>query len=647
MARRVKIAQRDGLAWITLAALDEQGAEAGFDPDLRVALHNALELVLNDKALRGIVLRGGAMGWPCAPDPLSDYAHDPSAPDLGALCATLAGARMPVLACLKGHIQGGALAVSQAASLRIATEDTCFCAPEFTLGALPAAGGLVRLARRQGGAAALHLIAPPGQLDSERALALGLCEMVLPDITPAQAIAALDTLIAEGGGSADAALDDPAAYFAALEVPKAELIRGPLASVAQRAAEVVEAAVLLPLEEALDFEAVAFDDLSATPLAKALRHARAAEVAAAHLPGQSADHTSPPQRRIGLWDQPAAFAGALLAAGHEVVFGASQAKHIQTAFSAIARAQEISVQKGALDPDQREADWARLGAATDPAGLADCALIIAQAGVVGLPDAGLCVLESRDHLDPPERGIALTREGDVVELVAGPDCSRAIVHDLAMVLRQGGAHLILGGSGAAGIVEHLRLSLITASGRTLLAGASRDQIDHAFAQAGFVKSPLRLIETLGAPALNARRAKAGLAPDLLLMAMETADLALYQSKDSDPDWLDTLRREAGIVARKLSASEIMARVLAEMANSGAWLLQHAQAHRASDIDLAAIRALGWPRALGGVMFGADQAGLVAMRKRLRALHEEGASAPVTLWDVLIRNGKHFGDLDGR
>ncbi|KEO61605.1 enoyl-CoA hydratase/isomerase family protein [Thioclava indica] len=646
MARRVKIAQQDGLAWITLAALNDQGAVAGFEPDLRVALHNALELALSDRSVRAIVLKGGAAGWPCAPDPLSDYAHDPSAPDLGALCGALAGARVPVLVSLSGRIQGGALAISQAASLRIATEDTCFCAPEFSLGTLPAAGGFVRLARRAGGAAALHLIAPPGRIEAERALALGLCDIVLPEVAPAQVIAALDALIAEGGAMPDSALADPATYLAALAGPKAELSQGPLAEVGQRACEVVEAAVLLPREEALDFEAVAYDDLSATPLAKALRHARASEIAARDLPGPPSDAGPAPTRRIGLWDQPAGFAGALLAAGHEVVFGASDAKQIQTAFSTIARAQEIAVQNGTLDPDQREADWARLGAATDPSGLGDCALLIARSGVTGLPVADLCVFESPDHLDPPETGIALTREGGVVELVAGPGCARATLDDLAMVLRQGGAQVILGGPGAAGIVAHLRLSLIAACGRALLAGASRDQVDRSLATAGFARSPLRLIDAIGAKTLNGARAKAGLAPDLLLVAMEDADLQLYASDGGAPDWLDTLRIEAGGVTRRLSDADILARVLAEMANSGAWLLQHAQAHRASDIDLAAIFALGLPKNLGGVMFAADQAGLITTRKRLRSLHEEGANAPVTLWDVLIRNGKHFADLDG-
>ena len=46
------------------------------------------------------------------------------------------------------------------------------------------------------------------------------------------------------------------------------------------------------------------------------------------------------------------------------------------------------------------------------------------------------------------------------------------------------------------------------------------------------------------------------------------------------------------------------------------------------------------------MFQADLAGLIATRKRLRVLAEAGAPAPVTLWDVMIRNGKRWADLNG-
>jgi hypothetical protein len=87
-------------------------------------------------------------------------------------------------------------------------------------------------------------------------------------------------------------------------------------------------------------------------------------------------------------------------------------------------------------------------------------------------------------------------------------------------------------------------------------------------------------------------------------------------------------------------------MMSELAAEGAALIQSEGAHRASDVDLAALIVLGLGRYRGGPLFWADEAGLLQVRKRLRALADEGAPPPVTLWDVLIRNGKHFADITG-
>ena len=102
---------------------------------------------------------------------------------------------------------------------------------------------------------------------------------------------------------------------------------------------------------------------------------------------------------------------------------------------------------------------------------------------------------------------------------------------------------------------------------------------------------------------------------------------------------DKSEDEIDRLARAQPAGEIVARVLAEMAAAGAAALQGGQAHRASDIDLAAVLALGFPRSRGGPMFQADRSGLLALRKRLRGLVAEGAAPPPALLDALIRDGQ--------
>lgn len=654
MAKRVRFRTQDGLAWISLNARDASGRARGFTPDLRQALGGLLDLVAQDRKLRGLVIQGEESGWPRGADPLDDYDSDPDAPDLGALAARIAALDVPVLARLSGRIEGGALALAQAADLRIADTDCQFFAPETALGAFPGAGALVRLSRRAGGARALNFVTATEPVGASDAIPAGLCDLVLGGSEPGQIAAALDLLVDEGVPRADLALDDPGAYLSALD----PLRSGDGAGARSRLLEVAESALLLPLDEALDFEAVAFAELSAAPQSRALRHAAHCDVLSRSLPGEPAGAAPPARLRIGLWDQSPAFATALLAAGHEVVFGASDPGDIEAAFRAIARAQEEQVHQGRLDVETREADWARLGAAMAPDGLSDCDTLIVAGDPAAFPQARLRLRSARTAPEPAAEPIAIF-EGGICELVPARVQDEAALFDSAALLRQGGVPVLLGGAGPAGIVAHLRASYIAAAERAVLAGATVAQLDTALAQEGMRLPPLRMADMLGLETVLAEFERLHLAPgpllEFLVLEGQTGRAkgqGVYDWSSGEPrpiadqgEILGALRREAGISPRRLSRGEIKARIFAELANTGVWLLQHAQAHRPCDIDMAARRALGLPAPLGGVMFAADQAGLLATRKRLRGLVEEGAPEPATLWDVLIRNGKQFADLD--
>lgn len=654
MAKRVRFRSQDGLAWITLSARDASGRARGFTPELRQALGGLLEMVGQDRKLRGLVIQGDETGWPRGADPLDDYETDPEAPDLADLAAQISALELPVLARLSGRLEGGALALSQAADLRIAGTDSLFAAPETALGVFPGAGALVRLARRAGGAAALEFVTATEPVEAAAAISAGLCDLVLGGADAGQIAAALDLLIDEGVPRADAALDDPGTYLSALEPLRA----GAGAQVVPRLLEVVESALLLPLDEALDFDAVAFAELSEAPLSRALRHAAHCDALSQTVPGEAVGSCPPAPIRVGIWDQSPVFATALLAAGYEVVFGASDPGDIEAAFKAIARAQEEQVQNGALDPETREADWARLGAAMARNGVSNCEALIVSGDPADFPPARLRLRSAGAVPEALAEPVAIF-EGGVCELVPARAQSEDTLFESAALLRQGGFPVLLGGTGAAGIVAHLRLSYIAAAERVVLAGATVAQLDTALAQDGVRLPPLRLADMLGLDSVLAEFERLHLAPgpllELLVLEGQTGRAkgqGVYDWSSGEPrpvadqgEMLGALRREAGISPRRLSRSEIRARIFAELANTGVWLLQRAQAHRPCDIDLAARHALGLPAHLGGVMFAADQAGLLATRKRLRGLAEEGAPEPATLWDVLIRNGKRFGDLD--
>ncbi|WP_415183555.1 enoyl-CoA hydratase-related protein [Phaeovulum sp.] len=666
MAKQVRAHLRDGVAIITLAEAEDRPG-AGFHPGLRLALADALDQALANRFARAVLLRGTVAGWPVATDAASDFATEAETPDLRILAEQIATAQKPVVAALAGQISGGGLALALACGWRLADPETRFAAPETARGLLPAGGALVRLARRVGAAGALRLLTSETGWGAAEALVAGLVDFV-PDDGSVDAAAVTLALAASDGTvklpSKDAGLANPTTYLAELSQTRSLLGPEPALAALTRQCEVIEAALLLPGDEAFDCEAVAYADLAETPLAKGLGHSAKAAREANWLAGYKAVAPAVDTLRVGLWQASggADLAMMLLAAGHEVILGGADSDALTEAFSSVAHVQESAVQAGNLDPATRDADWSRLSATIDPAGFSGADMVIAWADaaklssaldpavplVVGLPQVDLL----------PQRTLALRFGTDLSEIILpSPDQADLGVR-VAALLRGIGQAVVRGGPGPGGIADYLRAAIHAAAERAVMAGASPAQVDRALTAFGFAEGPFMRADRIGLGALVADLRRVGRAPGalvLFLLAEGQAGCAagqgFYRYDEAQPmpaTGLDAvvglIRREVGVTPQNLSTADIQIRIMAELANEGARLLQTGAAHRASDIDLVAVRGIGLTGGQGGPMFQADQRGLLAQRKLLRALAAEGSAAPVTLWDVLIKNGRRFADL---
>ena len=86
---------------------------------------------------------------------------------------------------------------------------------------------------------------------------------------------------------------------------------------------------------------------------------------------------------------------------------------------------------------------------------------------------------------------------------------------------------------------------------------------------------------------------------------------------------------AGLLARELAdaaptgalhgGEDLIDRLLYPLTNEGARMIEEGVARNASEIDVAAVKGLGWPVYRGGPMFGADQTGLGTVVAGLRAM----------------------------
>lgn len=647
MARRVSVQRRDGVALVTLEGAATGPEGCGFDPALRRGLDAALTEAFATPGLQAIVLRAGPGGWPCGLDPAEDYG--PEQPTLAALCARLLQMPVPVVAVLSGTISGGALALSQAAGLRLALAATRFHCPEAGLNLLPAAGGTVRLVRRAGGAA-LEALLSGRVLEPAEAMALGLCDAVASEDT--LETAALTEALRGAALGAEApfspregALSNPGAALDALAAARARHpARADLPAIA-RIAEVAEAALLLPLAAALDVEAVAYDDLSGSEAAAALRHlvrARAAEPMLAAAPAEAVA----PVARVALWNPSVAQAGALLRRGLSVQIGTTAPEALAQLLTGIARAQEQAVASGQLDPARRAADWARLDPVAAPEAFGPTDLVIAKPASIAERDllrqalpAGAVLALSGTAPGPGELGIDRSSQRLAAIWAATPD-RLADLPRLAAVLRAGGMRVIH----ARALALRLEAAWLGAADRCVLAGAAPQVVDAALTRWGFAEGPFARAARLGAERTAARLSAAGPGPGpvlatLAVLGEATGGMTGGMTGAGAEAALAALRAEAGIVPRRLSETEILARMLAELAQPGLAALETGEAFRPGDIDLMAGAELGFPAPRGGPMFQADRIGALALRKRLRALVAEGAAPPPALLDALIRDGQ--------
>ena len=99
----------------------------------------------------------------------------------------LENARFPVIAAIQGGCIGGALDLAAACDLRVASADAFFTVQEIHIGMAADMGVLQRLPKIVPPAVAREMAYTGDRVGAERALAIGLVNAVLPDVTALEA----------------------------------------------------------------------------------------------------------------------------------------------------------------------------------------------------------------------------------------------------------------------------------------------------------------------------------------------------------------------------------------------------------------------------------------------------------------------------
>ncbi|MBS0563443.1 MAG: enoyl-CoA hydratase/isomerase family protein [Proteobacteria bacterium] len=663
---------------------------------LRAGLAVAFDRAMADPEVKVLVLAAAGRSWPVGAD-IREFGKPPLAPTLPDLCNQIAGAAKPVIAALHGTALGGGLELALSCALRVAAGGTMLGLPEVTLGLLPGAGGTQRLPRLVGVEAALEMMLGGAPVTAERARELGLVDRLAEGDLDA-AVGAIARAHAGGRLSLPVAgrrrmtgMTDPGAYLNAIAEARARR-REAHDLAAGRIIDCAEAALLLPPAQGLIFERTAFQDLAATPVARALRHAFLAERGAAHSLPAAARKADLALRRIALvggGPLGAGIASAALTAGLEVTMVGREPPGLAAALSRIARLQDGALARGAIDADRRKADWDRLRAAVGIAAVADADLVVeavpdemAQKDEVlrtihsVLPE-GRAILSVSCRLSPAALAAAARRPGCHATLWLPEPVSRAA---LAEIAAPGEALAALQAAQAlAGRLgwrllrldpdkgfhgRRLWTALQDGADRCLSAGALPDEVDRAMRAWGLPQGPYERADVYGADhVLYARpERRAGVLADALSETLRIwlrAEGRLGRALGRGyylygPDGAGASRSDPALVEqlghlrarRGLGGGAIPLRIIAGLANDGAWALAEGRVRRPADIDLVAM-AQRFPRWRGGVMQVADEIGLLPLRNLLVSLAQGGDAfwQPAPLWDDLIRNGRHFADLN--
>ena len=579
---------RDGILILTLAnpPLND------LSPDLRAALLQAIEM--RDASCRGIVLAAEGPNFAAS----APIAPEQGQPDLAQLCRAVADCPVPVVAVLQGLVTGPGAELALAARARLAHPGLRIAFAEVTLGLCPAGGTTRRLPWLLGAKTALRLLLTGRAVPASEALGLGLIDGIA-EIAPIAAAARLAGALAVGDILHRSAPDATDWQQAVAEARRDPGLRSPAG---RRIVDCVEAALVLPPENAQDFETVARSDLAETDEAIGLCAAARSERRALALPPVLARLQPLSVDRIGLvGSSPDLARIAVVALSRElpVIWSFPDAATRAEGLAAVKAGIDEGQRTGRLSRERGESMLDRLIAIEDPLEPASVPFLVSDRPAESRGDAAANPGAARLTLGGQEGeiGLALAPAGRICEVTLPPDSlplSRATA--LAGLRRMGLTPILVG---------------------------LRPVLGARMADAG--RTALAWMVARGVP----RR--------LIAAAMDEFGVRVP----------DPVSVEAPKVLRAMSATEVLNRWLSALANEGARLLDEGIAKRPADIDHLMVAGYHFPRLRGGPMHQADRRGLMVLRHDLRSWGAEAALwSPAPLIDRLIRDGRSFAALDG-
>lgn len=624
---------------------------------VRTGLIRAVTMIANDAAIDSAVLIGSGATFISGSD-LREFGDRIEEPLLPQVVSAIEASDRPWIAAIHGSALGGGLEIALACDVRLAAAaNTVLGLPEVTLGMIPGAGGTQRLPRLVGVAKALDLVCSGRRVTSDEALKLGIVDQVVEGdlldaaITVAEAWSQGKRRVSDGRVPAHSAREVEQAARTAMS-------RGHDQPQIRAAVEAVTSAALIPFEDGLVAERLAFEGLQRSPEAAALRHLFFAERLTVK-DARNLQHLVRPLRTaavVGAGTMGPGIAVALTLAGLDVTLidvseGALRAGH-ERAVGAYRR----SIGNRRFDGREGDHDVRRISCSTELQA-AEAADVIIETVTESLSSKrevfsaldkiakpGAILASNTSYLDINELARATRRPSDVLgvhffapahrmrllEIVRGTDTSEsALASSLELALRMGKVGIVA--KNCDGFIANRIMAAYRHACECLLQeGAYPEDVDRALTGFGFKMGPFAVADLSGLDIAWHRRLSLGRNRSPGGQYLHTADRLCEMGRLGrktgagwyryeaglprplpDPlvrDLLDEESRATGMLRRKIPDREIVNRALTAMVQEAVSVLAAGIAARASDIDLAMVRGMGFPAHKGGPLYWAGHGG---------------------------------------
>ena len=645
----------------------------------RQELAIALDKAMADPGIAAIVLAGGGKGFSGGAD-IREFGSplDLAEPNLHTLIRLIEESSKPVVAAIHGVCMGGGLELALGCHYRVAERGASISLPEVKIGLLPGGGGTQRLPRAIGLEPALNMITS-GQAVPSEVLAARPGQKLFDCLVDIDVIGAAVDLAVQVARKRplpllrhlplDHSNADGYLAFARANVQAASRnLPAPLKCV-----DAVQAAVKCRFDEGLARERELFLSLVPTPEGKALRHAFFAERAASKIADVPPDT---PQRKvervavIGAGTMGGGIAMNFLNAGIPVTILEMKQEALERGIAIIRKNYEAQVKKGKLKPHTYEQRMALLDTSLAYEDIRNVDLVIeAVFEEMGVKQKvfekldqtmkqGAILASNTSTLDVNRIASFTRRPEDVVglhffspanvmkllEVVRGEKTAKDVMATVMSLARKIKKTAVVSGVCDGFIGNRMVEQYFRQAGFLLDEGCTPQQVDAAVEKFGFAMGPFRMGDLAGNDigwAIRKRRyvEQPGLrysrSADLLCEKGRFGQKAGAGWYDYQPGKRDAIpsaevdamlaahRTALGIQPRKITAEEIVHRLVYSLVNEGAHILEEGIASRAGDIDVVYLAGYGFPQLRGGPMRYAESQGLFNVVRR-----PCGASPPI-------------------